>query len=115
MVRSGRRTLMLRSRSPWKACGDVTSWTRWRSMKSSVGAPSWARTTWESHSFSMIVLGIDYLLRKSCTNSGAHLLGGRGSAFGTEVGSHMTAGEDRLDRLIHGGRFRFQPEAVGEH
>ena len=30
-VRSGRRTLRPRARSPVKACGEVTSWTRCRS------------------------------------------------------------------------------------
>src|SRR4051812_3593369 len=58
MVRSGRRTLRPRSRSPEKAWGEVTSWTRWRSMKRRVGALSRAWTTWESQSFSMMVCGI---------------------------------------------------------
>ena len=31
-VRSGRRTVRPASRSPSKACGEVTSWMRWRSM-----------------------------------------------------------------------------------
>ena len=31
-VRSGRRTPRPASRSPSKACGEVTSWMRWRSM-----------------------------------------------------------------------------------
>ncbi len=31
-VRSGRRTVRPARRSPSKACGEVTSWTRWRSM-----------------------------------------------------------------------------------
>ena len=31
-VRSGRRTSRPASRSPSKACGEVTSWIRWRSM-----------------------------------------------------------------------------------
>ena len=31
-VRSGRRTVRPARRSPSKACGQVTSWTRWRSM-----------------------------------------------------------------------------------
>ena len=31
-VRSGRRTLRPASRRPSKACGLVTSWSRWRSM-----------------------------------------------------------------------------------
>ena len=31
-VRSGRRTPRPASRRPSKACGEVTSWTRWRSM-----------------------------------------------------------------------------------
>ena len=39
-VRSGRRTLRPRSRRPSKAWGEVTSWTRWRSMPSTSGAPS---------------------------------------------------------------------------
>ena len=31
-VRSGRRTARPASRRPSKACGEVTSWMRWRSM-----------------------------------------------------------------------------------
>ena len=32
IVRSGRRSFRPASRSPSKACGEVTSWMRWRSM-----------------------------------------------------------------------------------
>ncbi len=31
-VRSGRRTVRPASRTPSNACGEVTSWIRWRSM-----------------------------------------------------------------------------------
>src|SRR4051812_41474926 len=41
-VRSGRRTGRPASRSPSKACGLVTSWTRCRSMYRRLGATSWA-------------------------------------------------------------------------
>src|SRR4051794_32931394 len=41
-VRSGRRTGRPARRSPSKACGLVTSWTRCRSMYSRPGATSWA-------------------------------------------------------------------------
>ena len=68
MVRSGRRTLRPRSRSPWKACGEVTSCTRCRSMKSRVGAPACRCTTWASQTFSMMVRGIAFL-RPECSNS----------------------------------------------
>ena len=45
-VRSGRRTAESALAKAENACGEVTSWTRWRSMYSSVGAPgSWA-TQW---------------------------------------------------------------------
>jgi hypothetical protein len=42
---------------PWKACGEVTSCTRCRSMYSSVGAPGCSWTTCASQSFSMMVRG----------------------------------------------------------
>src|SRR5262245_56268371 len=51
-VRSGRRTGRPANRSPSKACGLVTSWTRCRSMNSS---PS--PTRWASQTFSNIVRG----------------------------------------------------------
>ena len=41
-VRSGRRTVRPASRSPSKACGLVTSWTRCRSIHSRPAATSWA-------------------------------------------------------------------------
>src|SRR5205085_1294659 len=116
MVRSGRRTLRPRSRSPEKAWGEVTSWTRWRSMKRRVGAFSRAWTTWESQSFSMMVRGI---ILNSKTQAGgprygagrrpalrgfadgfAYLFGGRGFAVGALIadggrGQHSDgAGED---------------------
>ena len=52
MVRSGLRTLRPVSRRPSNACGEVTSWTRCRSMYSSVGSPGASRTTWASQIFS---------------------------------------------------------------
>ena len=39
-VRSGRRTVRPARRRPSKACGEVTSWMRWRSMKRRSGSPS---------------------------------------------------------------------------
>src|SRR3954447_19506797 len=45
MVRSGRRTGRPASRSPSNACGEVTSWTRCRSMYRRSGEPSARRTT----------------------------------------------------------------------
>ena len=39
-VRSGRRTVRPFMRSPSKACGEVTSWMRCRSMNSRSGSPS---------------------------------------------------------------------------
>src|SRR5437870_4245341 len=47
-VRSGWRTPMPRRRRPVKACGLVTSCTRWRSMASTLGAPWPSVTTWSS-------------------------------------------------------------------
>ena len=60
MVRSGRRSLRPASRRPSKACGDVTSCTRWRSMKRRSGwalapSPSPLRTTCASQTFSASV------------------------------------------------------------
>src|SRR3954453_3360241 len=56
-VRSGWRTRRPRARSPLKACGEVTSWTRWRSTASTAGAPGSSLTTWSSQIFSTSVRG----------------------------------------------------------
>ena len=56
-VVSGRRTQRPASRSPSKACGLVTSCTRWRSIYNSV-ASSVALTTWRFQTFSNNVSGI---------------------------------------------------------
>ena len=56
-VRSGLRTFRPAARSPSKACGLVTSWTRCRSMKSRSGSPWALRTTWASQIFSASVRG----------------------------------------------------------
>ena len=56
-VRSGRRTGRPAMRSPSKACGEVTSWTRCRSMKSRSVPSSPAWTTWASQTFSLRVRG----------------------------------------------------------
>src|SRR6188508_308135 len=56
-VWEGRRTGRPRCRSPVKACGLVTSWTRWRSTARTAGAPgSWV-TTWSAQILSTIVRG----------------------------------------------------------
>src|SRR5919197_2191925 len=57
MVKSGRRTRRPAKRRPSKACGEVTSCTRCRSMYSSVGSPSASRTTCASQIFSNSVRG----------------------------------------------------------
>ena len=44
-------------RNPSKACGLVTSWTRWRSMYSRSGSPGARCTTWRSQTFSANVFG----------------------------------------------------------
>ena len=56
-VRSGRRTRSPRARRPVNACGLVTSWTRWRSIARTAGAPSSWATTWSSQIFSTSVRG----------------------------------------------------------
>src|ERR1700722_14984467 len=56
-VASGRRTPRPAIRRPSKACGEVTSWTRWRSMYSRSGSPSAWCTTWRSQTLSAIVRG----------------------------------------------------------
>ena len=56
-VLSGRRTCAPRARSPVKAWGLVTSWTRWRSMARTAGAPGSCETTWSSQIFSTRVRG----------------------------------------------------------
>ena len=57
IVRSGWRTLRPRRRRPSNACGLVTSWTRWRSMPRTVGAPASSWTTWRSQIFWTSVRG----------------------------------------------------------
>ena len=53
----GRRTPIPRARRPENACGLVTSWTRWRSIARTAGAPgSWV-TTWSVQIFSTMVRG----------------------------------------------------------
>ncbi len=48
IVASGARTRRPARRSPSKACGLVTSWTRWRSMYSRQVPSSASWTTWAS-------------------------------------------------------------------
>src|SRR6188472_2702163 len=62
MESSGRRTLRPARRRPSKACGDVTSWMRWRSTKSSAGSPGGSATTWLSQILSNRVLAMDLLI-----------------------------------------------------
>src|SRR5258708_5258379 len=109
-VKSGRRTLIPRSRSPLKACGEVTSWTRWRSMNRSDGAPSRSVTMWLSHTFSIIVRGLDGIC--DCVSYLGCLGGG---ALRFQVGSHVTAVEHFFDRGIDGRGLRDQAKAVFEH
>src|SRR5436305_6257568 len=66
-VRSGRRTRRPASRSPSKAWGLVTSWTRWRSMKSSPGATSWADQIFSS---SVLGIGSPLVRRSAAAQSG---------------------------------------------
>ena len=54
----GRRTPMPRARRPEKACGLVTSCTRWRSMARTAGAPGSWLTTWSVQILSTIVRGV---------------------------------------------------------
>src|SRR3954468_14532803 len=58
-VSSGWRTPRPDMRIPSKACGEVTSWTRWRSMNNRSGSPAAAWTTWRSHTFWLNVRGAD--------------------------------------------------------
>ncbi len=60
IVRSVRRTGRPASRSPSKACGLVTSWSRCRSMNRRSGSPSTRRTTWSSQTFSASVRPIGF-------------------------------------------------------
>src|SRR5580658_5416657 len=62
MWRSGRRSLRPAMRRPSKACGDVTSWTSWRSMYRIVGSPSGSATTWFCQTFSNMVRGCGVVL-----------------------------------------------------
>ncbi len=57
-VLSGRRTAMPRARRPVNAWGLVTSWTRWRSMARTAGAPGSSETTCSSQIFSTRVRGL---------------------------------------------------------
>src|SRR6266702_3975984 len=57
-VRSGMRTLSFSSFSIWKACGVVTSWIRWRPIKSCVWPDGSVRTVCASHTLSSSVRAI---------------------------------------------------------
>src|SRR5438093_1643599 len=54
-VRSGMRTLSLASFIIWKACGVVTSWMRWRPIRSWVWPDGSVRTVCASHTLSSSV------------------------------------------------------------
>src|SRR3954451_24008565 len=64
MVRSGRRTGRPASRSPSNACGEVTSWTRCRSMYRRSGEPAARRTTCASQILSTSVWPIAVTLAR---------------------------------------------------
>jgi hypothetical protein len=55
--RSGRRTGLPAARSPSNACGEVTSWIRWRSTYRSAGSSGGSRTTCVSQTRSNSVFG----------------------------------------------------------
>src|SRR5215469_16942690 len=57
IVASGRWTDRPASRKPAKACGDVISCTRCRSIYKMVDSPGASRTTWASQIFSNMVFG----------------------------------------------------------
>ena len=61
----GRRTPIPRARSPEKACGLVTSWTRWRSMARTAGAPASWVTTWSAQILSTMVRGAAVLIERA--------------------------------------------------
>src|SRR5262245_60388631 len=61
-VRSGMRTLSLSSFSIWKACGVVTSWMRWRPIRSWVWPDGSVRTVCASHTLSSSVRAMGFLL-----------------------------------------------------
>src|SRR6266404_8812399 len=63
-VRSGIRTLSFSSFSIWKACGVVTSWIRWRPIRSCVWPDGSVRTVWASHTLSSSVRA----MTPPCTN-----------------------------------------------
>src|SRR5438552_14166549 len=61
-VRSGMRTLSLASFIIWKACGVVTSWMRWRPIRSWVWPDGSVRTVCASHTLSSSVRAMGGLL-----------------------------------------------------
>src|SRR5215467_14162145 len=61
-VRSGMRTLSFASFSIWKACGVVTSWMRWRPIRSWVWPDGSVRTVCASHTLSSSVRAMKRLL-----------------------------------------------------
>src|SRR3989454_955273 len=60
-VRSGMRTLSFSSLSIWKACGVVTSWIRWRPIRSWVWPDGSVRTVCASHTLSSSVRAMEIL------------------------------------------------------
>ena len=84
-VLSGRRTRRPRARRPVKACGEVTSWIRCRSIYRTAGDPgSWA-TTWASQIFSNIV-SVDKSKSQEWAASGAPQPGPRVYSVNLPVG-----------------------------
>src|SRR5215469_4330173 len=113
-VKSGRRTLRPARRRPSNACGEVTSCTRCRSIYSSVGSPSTARTTCVSQTFSKSVFGFD-IRTSNCVVGHLHLqkvadrlynsladglgIGWRVMAASAEIGRDQTTRQRPIDRL----------------
>src|ERR1700733_2124952 len=104
-VRSGRRTRRPRSRSPANACGEVTSWTRWRSMYSTAGRPGSAATTWASQILSYSVRGV--------MAASARPLGGRRFVISVIVMDVVLGGEQAIERAQVGPRARHDDVGVG--
>ena len=102
-VLSGRRTCAPRVRSPVKAWGLVTSWTRWRSIARTAGAPGSSETTCSSQIFSRRVRG--WVMAAAALLRGAGREGYQRSAPGRPM---------RSSRVQHGRHQRRSgPRLVG--
>ena len=125
-VCDGRLTVKPRSRRPVKACGEVTSWTRCRSMYNTAGLPGSSTTMWFSQILSMMVLGWfcivspTFEIEIECRDRGSlflylYTLGLSWAASQKNNGSTIRRGELLSVYLAIGSKLSWLPYLVPQH